>query len=131
MPNLFTDDVDRAADFYRDQLGFTQIIRQPPHGRAEHVVLRLGGSLLALSTPAAVTAVGLTPGAGRSLEVIVWCADVDGETARLRAGGVPVLVEPYRHVGGHRRSYVADPDGNWVALIDAEPHGDGHEETPC
>lgn len=48
----------------------------------------------------------------------MWCADVDGEAARLRAAGT-VVIEPYDHVGGHRRAYVADPDGNWLALVDA------------
>jgi Glyoxalase/Bleomycin resistance protein/Dioxygenase superfamily len=42
-----------------------------------------------------------------------------GETQTLRTAGVTVLAEPYDHVGGHRRSYVADPDGNRVALVDA------------
>jgi hypothetical protein len=32
-------------------------------------------------------------------------------SAKLRAAGTPVLTEPYDH--------VADPDGNWVALVSA------------
>jgi lactoylglutathione lyase len=50
---------------------------------------------------------------------VVWCDDVDAETARLRAAGTPVVVEPYDHPAGHRRAYLADPDGNWLALVDA------------
>jgi catechol 2,3-dioxygenase-like lactoylglutathione lyase family enzyme len=37
--------------------------------------------------------------------------------AALRAAGVPVVVGPREHVSGHRRGYVADPDGNWVVLV--------------
>jgi hypothetical protein len=29
------------------------------------------------------------------------------------------VIEPYDHVAGHRRAYVADPDGTSLALVDA------------
>jgi predicted enzyme related to lactoylglutathione lyase len=48
-----------------------------------------------------------------------WCDDVDAETEWLSAAGAAVEVEPYDHVAGHRRAYLADPDGNWLALVDA------------
>lgn len=82
-------------------------------------MLGRGDSQLALSTDRAIAAVGLEPRGGNSFELIVWCDDVDAEAARLGAAGVPVLVEPYQHVAGHRRAYIADPDGNWLALVDA------------
>lgn len=82
-------------------------------------MLVLGDSQLALSTDRAVTEIGLTATAGNSFELIVWCDDVDAETARLRAAGASVVREPYDHVAGHRRAYLADPDGNWLALVDA------------
>lgn len=44
-------------------------------------------------------------------------ADVDAAVARVRSAGAPVLVEPYDHVAGHRRAYVPDPDGNWLAFV--------------
>ncbi len=122
MPNLFTGDVEAGVRFYTGQLGFTVAFRAPTEGRVVHAVLRLGDSLLALSTPETVGAAGLRPGPGNPAELVVWCSDVDHETARLRAAGVPVLVDPYRHPSGHRRSYVADPAGNWVALVDAPEH---------
>lgn len=119
MPNIFSRDIEAGVAFYRDALGFSEDFRFPPEGRPEHVVLRLGDSQLALSTDRAVAMVGLEPTAGNSFELIVWCDDVDDHTARLRAAGATVVVEPYDHIGGHRRSYLADPDGNWVALVDA------------
>lgn len=119
MPNLFTRDIEAAVAFYRDQLGFSQSFQVPDPGRPEHVVLGLGDSRLALSTPRAAVAAGLDPTTGNPFELVIWCDDVDGETARLQAAGATIVVEPYRHPAGHRRSYVADPDGNWVALVDA------------
>jgi catechol 2,3-dioxygenase-like lactoylglutathione lyase family enzyme len=119
MPNLFTRNMDDATAFYRDQLGFSQTFRFPAEGRAEHIVLKLGDSQLALSSPRAAEAAGLDPTAGNPFELVVWCDDVDAEATRLRAAGAGVVIEPYDHVAGHRRAYVADPDGNWLALVDA------------
>jgi lactoylglutathione lyase len=119
MPNIFTRDIDAALAFYRDRLGFSPAFQVPREGRPEHVVLQLGDSQLALSTNRAIAQLGFEVRAGNPLELIVWCDDVDSETQTLRAAGIRVLAEPYDHVGGHRRSYVADPDGNWVALVDA------------
>jgi lactoylglutathione lyase len=119
MPNIFTRDIDAALAFYRDRLGFSPAFQVPREGRPEHVVLQLGDSQLALSTNRAIAQLGFEVRAGNPLELIVWCDDVDSETQTLRAAGIRVLAEPYDHVGGHRRSYVSDPDGNWVALVDA------------
>jgi lactoylglutathione lyase len=51
------------------------------------------------------------------MELVVWCDSADESVAALRAAGTTVLVEPYDHVAGHRRAYVTDPDGNWIALV--------------
>jgi lactoylglutathione lyase len=117
MPNIFTRDIESSVAFYRDQLGLSERFRFPPEGRPEHVVL--GDSQLALSSPRAAEATGLAPTAGNPFELVVWCDDVDSEAARLRAAGATIVIEPYDHLAGHRRAYVADPDGNWLALVDA------------
>jgi lactoylglutathione lyase len=119
MPNLYSTDVDRAVAFYQDQLGGRQTFRYPADGPAEHVELRLGDVTIAVSTRDAVDGVGLpAPTAGNPMELVVWCESTDETVAVLRAAGTPVLVEPHSgHVSGHRRAYVADPDGNWLALV--------------
>jgi len=44
-----------------------------------------------------------------------------GDTvAALRTAGTPVLQEPHSHFSGHRRAYVADPDGNWIVVASKE-----------
>jgi lactoylglutathione lyase len=118
MPNLYTDDVDRSVAFYRDLLGGSQTFRYPADGSATHVELRIGAVTIAVSSKDALQEEGLgVPTAGHPLELVVWCDSTDEAVAILRAAGTPVLVEPYSgHVSGRRRAYVADPDGNWVAL---------------
>ncbi len=121
MPNLYAADVERAAAFYRDLLGGTQTFRTPADGPAEHVELRIGDVVIALSSCDAVQRQGLpAPEHGHPMELVVECDSADRAVAALRAAGTPVLAEAYSHPAGHRRAYVADPDGNWVALVSKE-----------
>jgi lactoylglutathione lyase len=119
MPNLYTADMERAVAFYRDLLGGTQTFSLPVDGPSEHVELRLGDVTIALSSRDAVQREGLAaPTAGHPMELVVWCESTDYTVAALHTAGVPVLVEPHSgHVSGRRRAYVADPDGNWIALV--------------
>jgi lactoylglutathione lyase len=118
MPNLYSADVDRSVAFYRDLLGGTQTFRYPADGPARHVELRIGAAIIAVSSKDALQEEGLgVPTAGHPLELVLWCDSTDEAVSILRAAGTPVLVEPYSgHVSGRRRAYVADPDGNWIAL---------------
>lgn len=117
MPNLYSADVDRAVAFYRDLLGGTQTFRTPAEGQAVHVELRLGDITIAISAREEVPKQGLPmPTEGHPLELVVGCESADDAVAALRAAGTPVLVEPYNHAAGHRRAYVADPDGNWIVV---------------
>ena len=122
MPNLYTADVERAVAFYRDQLGGKQTFRTPAEGRPSHVELSLGDVTIAVSSRDAVVGEGLpAPTAGHPMELVVWVDSTDETVASLRAAGAPVLIEPYSgHVSGLRRAYVADPDGNWLALVSEE-----------
>lgn len=118
MPHLYSADVERAVAFYRDQLGGTQTFRYPAEGSAQHVELRIGDVTIALSSLDAVQAEGLpAPTAGHPMELTVGCDSADNAVAALQAAGTPVLVRPHNHVAGHRRAYVTDPDGNWIALV--------------
>ena len=119
MTNLYTADVERAVAFYRDQLGGTQTFRTPAVGRPSHVELRLGDVTIAISSRDAVIKEGLPePTAGHPMELVVWVDWTDETVASLSAAGAPVLIEPYSgHVSGLRRAYLADPDGNCLAVV--------------
>ena len=117
IPNLYTANMDRAVTFYRDQLGGTQTFATPSEGSPEHVELRMGGAIVGLSNREAVPKQGLPEAtAGHPLELVFVCDSTDDVVATLRAAGTPILVEPYTHISGHRRAYVADPDGNWIVI---------------
>jgi lactoylglutathione lyase len=121
MPNLYVADVQASAAFYRDLLGGTETFRLPAAGPATHVEIRIGDVVLAVSSRDEVVPQGLpAPSPGHPLELVIWCDSADEAVAGLRTAGVPVVVEPSVHVSGHRRGYVADPDGNWIALVSEE-----------
>jgi catechol 2,3-dioxygenase-like lactoylglutathione lyase family enzyme len=111
------DDVAATVDFYTTHLGFT--LRTNPAPAFADVVL--GPMRLLLSGPASSGA-RATPaghqGPGRN-RIHLLVADVDAETQRLRAAGVPVT-EIVAGPGG-RQALVTDPSGNLVELF--EPAG--------
>ncbi len=125
--NYYVRDVEVAARFYVEMLGFAETFRTPASGPPEHVELRLGGLILGLaSTESAKTTHGLTTGGGNPrAEVCVWTDDVDEAHARLVARGVPSLSAPHDFLGGRlRAAWLADPDGNPVEIVarrQAEP----------
>jgi lactoylglutathione lyase len=131
MPNLYTADIDRAIAFYRDLLGGTQTFRTPAEGTPEHAELRLGDILIGLTGRDAVPRHGLPePVSGHPLELVVECDSADAAIAALRAAGTPVVIEPYSHFSGHRRAYVADPDGNWIVIASEERASPGPGTRP-
>lgn len=118
LPLYYVDDMDAALGFYRDALGGMQTFQFPAEGAPEHVELRIGEVVIGITRREAVREMALpAPTAGHPGELVVRCDSVDAAVEFLRERGVSVLMEPIDHVAGHRRAYVADPDGNWVALI--------------
>lgn len=120
LPLFYTADMGAALAFYLGILGGTQSFQFPAEGEPEHVEFRLGDITVAVTKREAVTEMGmLAPSAGHPLELVLVCASVDRTVEHLRSAGVPIVMEPIDHVAGHRRAYVSDPDGNWIAITDS------------
>jgi lactoylglutathione lyase len=123
FPIIYTADVERAARFYRDALGFAETFRFPADGDAAFASFSLDGSSgIALSGPGtSLHGLPITPGA-RGFELCVYTDDVDAAVSDLRGRGYAVLLDPVDQPWGERMAYVADPDGNPVmicAVLDA------------
>lgn len=118
FPSLYTSDINRSLTFYRDLLEFEETFRFPDKGEPEHVELHLGDSMIALTTHAAAKEGSVSmPTPGHPFELTIWAEDADEAINRLRVAAVPVVIEPKIHKAGILRSYVADPDGNWIAIV--------------
>lgn len=118
LPLYYTSDIDASLGFYRDKLGGVQTFQFPAEGVPEHAELKIGDVTIGITKREALREMPMPePARGNPGELVLRCDSVDEAVNRLRADGVPVLMELIDHVAGHRRAYVADPDGNWVALI--------------
>ena len=112
------DDVDAAIAFYRDHLGFEELMHPAP----AFAMLRRGDLRLVLSAP------GGGPGGGQAMpdgtlptpggwnRFALEVDDLDASVERLRGAGVPFRGEPVTGVGG-RQVLVDDPSGNPVELF--------------
>lgn len=118
FPVIYSSDVEQAARFYVDWLGFEERFRLPPEGEAGYVGLaRSGGAELAIvSSEWPADQIGARLGDGPRFELFAYVDDLDGLVERLREAGGTVLKDPQDMPWGERVAYVADPDGNPIAL---------------
>jgi lactoylglutathione lyase len=119
FPVVYARDVSAVAAFYA-RLGFEEHFRLPPEGEPGYVGLRRGDAELAVTTVASpLQFFGLEVGSAPRFELYVYVEDVDAVVSALQAAGGTVLREPGDMPWGERVGYVADPEGNPVALCAA------------
>ena len=119
FPVIYTKDVQRTVAFYV-VLRFEQTFAFPPGDEPGYVGLTRGESSLGVvSHEFPRDMIGAELGAGSRFEMFVYVDDVDAEVSTLRAIGVTVLREPEDMPWGERVAYVADQEGNPVALANA------------
>jgi lactoylglutathione lyase len=116
---IYARDVERTAAFYRT-FGFEEHFRLPAAGQAGYIGLRRGFHELAVATTdSPEQLVGIEVGSGPRFEIFVYVDDVDRAVAAVRAGDGRVLKEADDMFWGERVAWVADPEGNPVALARA------------
>lgn len=113
------DDVDAAISFYRDHLGFQELMHPAP----AFAMLTRGDLRLVLSAPGGGPGGGQAMPDGRVPEPGGWnrfsleVEDLDGVVERLRREGVGFRNDVVEGVGG-RQVLVEDPSGNPVELFE-------------
>jgi lactoylglutathione lyase len=119
---VIAENVADTASFY-EALGFERHFQFPTQGEPGYVGLRrgqFGVAVVAAQWPQ--QQYGRALGAGVRFELFVYVDDVDATVESLcRNRTVEVLREPADMPWGERVGYVADPEGNPVAL--AAPSG--------
>jgi catechol 2,3-dioxygenase-like lactoylglutathione lyase family enzyme len=112
VPVVFVSDVPRAADFYRDQLGFTIdfLHGEPPFyagvSRDEACI-----HLRFVHQPVIATALREEE---QLLSAFISVADVKGLFAEYEARDVPFVHGLRGEQWGQSSFTVRDPDGNWL-----------------
>jgi lactoylglutathione lyase len=119
FPVVYASSPDTTARFY-EQFGFERHVQLPPEGEAGYIGLRRDGAELSVVDRAWPVdqfggAAGAT-GSGMRFEIFLYVDDVDAATTEAEAAGTVVLRQPADMPWGERVAYVADPDGNPVAL---------------
>jgi len=113
------DDVDAAIAFYRDNLGFTEVMRPAP----PFAMMQLGDLRLLLSAPGGGGGGGQAMPDGRVPEPGGWnrftleVPDLALMVSELRDKGVRFRNEIVSGVGG-KQILVEDPSGNPVELFE-------------
>lgn len=115
---LHARDPGRVARFYAT-FGFEEQFSLPgPDGAPGFISMRrAGGAELGVTTEDTPRLLaGVEPGPGPRHELFVYVEDVDATVAGVAGAGGSVLKEPADMPWGERVGYVADPEGNIVAL---------------
>ena len=111
-------DIGRSLEFYRDRLGFAEMMRlNNDDGSLWLVYLRITDTqFIELFTGGQ----GLRAPSHEATAINHFCletADLDVTAARLRDAGVKLTVEPKMGLDGNRQCWVEDPDGNRIEFM--------------
>jgi len=118
---LNISDMDRSIAFYRDLVGMKLVGVFGKGSDLEQAVFMQTGKINYHQTMLVIARDASVPGPidPRAVGwVSVWVPSVDEATARVRAAGYTVTVEPVDAPREHlRRSYVKDPDGFAIEIL--------------
>jgi len=117
---LNATDGEKTAKFYTELLGFKETHRLEVPGAGNLIFVALGdGTEIEIFSDAKPLAEGETawedPKVGFK-HICLLVDDVEAETRRLKAAGVKFCMDP-QEVVGLRISFLKDPDGNIVELL--------------
>src|SRR5690242_8734919 len=115
------NDVDQALPFYRDQLGFTEVMHPAP----SFAMLTRGDLRLVLSSPSggqntgggSSLADGSVPSPGGWNRFAIEVPDLEQFVARLQAAGASFRGGGIIQGTGGNQALVEDPSGNLVELF--------------
>src|SRR4051812_22770015 len=114
---LGVTDIDRARNFYVNQVGFTLDYDQTVTEDLRFIQLTPPGSACSIAFGKGIT--DMEPGSQHGIQVVI--ADADATHAELTGRGVPV--SDISDLAWGRFISFADPDGNTWALQQLPPRG--------
>lgn len=112
-------DLDRSLDFYRDRLGFPEMLRlKHDNGETWLVYLRITDDQYLEIFPGAEN--DRAPGwdANGVNHLCFTIEDLDGTTERIKATGIALTSEIKPGLDGNRQAWIEDPDGNRIELME-------------
>ncbi len=119
---LKVSDIERSLAFYRDRLGFAEMMRlHRDDGSLWLVYLRVTDTQFIEIFPEGEG--DRAPGRERTAinHFCLECDDLDVTAAALRAEGIALTVEPKLGADGNRQCWIDDPDGNRIEFMQMAP----------
>lgn len=119
---LKVSDVERSLAFYRDRLGFAEMMRlHRDDGSLWLVYLRVTDTQFVEIFPEGEG--DRAPGRERTAinHFCLECNDLEATAAALRAAGLTLTVEPKMGADGNRQCWIDDPDGNRIEFMQMAP----------
>lgn len=119
---LKVHDIGRSLDFYRDRLGFPEMMRiDKPEGGLWLVYLRVTDEQFIEIFPGAES--DRAPGwNGNAItHVCLTVDDLDAVVDRVTSAGIPLLIEKKTAIDGNRQAWIEDPDGNRIEFMQLSP----------
>ena len=119
---LKVHDLEKSLAFYRDRLGFPEMMRiDKPEGGVWLVYLRITDEQFIEIFPGAEN--GRAPGwNGNAItHVCLTVDDLDAVVDQVTAAGIPLLIEKKTAIDGNRQAWIEDPDGNRIEFMQINP----------
>jgi lactoylglutathione lyase len=116
-------DIERSLQFYRDTMGFAEMMRlHRDDGALWLVYLRVTDTQFLELFPHGEGP--RAPGSGQTAinHFCLECADLDATASALRAVGVALTVEPKMGADNNRQCWIEDPDGNRIEFMQMAPN---------
>jgi lactoylglutathione lyase len=111
-------DIGRSMAFYRDRLGFAEMMHlDKPDGGLWLVYLRITDTQFIELFPGGEG--DQAPGPDRTAvnHFCIECSDLHATANSLRAAGVALTVEPKMGLDNNWQCWIADPDGNRIEFM--------------
>lgn len=115
-------DLDTSLDFYRERLGFPEMLRlKNDDGSTWLVYLRITDDHYLEIFPGAEN--DRAPGwnANGVNHMCFTIDDLDATAERIKAAGIKLTAEIKKGLDGNRQAWIEDPDGNRIELMEMHP----------
>lgn len=119
---LKVHDLDRSLAFYRDKLGFAEMMRlDKPEGGVWLVYLRITDTQFIEIFPGAETERSPGWNGNAITHVCLEVDDLDAVVDQVVAAGIPLLIDKKTASDGNRQAWIEDPDGNRIEFMQISP----------
>jgi lactoylglutathione lyase len=117
---LRVKDLDRSLEFYRDRLGFAEMLRLDRDGKVWIVYLRVTDTQFVELFPDAVGDLPPRDGPGVN-HLCLEVGDLDATVASIERAGLELFRPISLGLDGNRQAWIEDPDGNRIELMEMSP----------